>query len=130
MKRIGISLSAILLSTLIVLGSCQIIIGKMICSSGKMSNYSFGNAKDCCEKKGSVTESLESSCCKLINVFYSLNDFSSSQKVNVSAVEFNFFSSATAFVLQLPSTNLHFTLKDLPPPDTKELLFEFRSLLL
>ena len=129
MKRLGISIFTISLALLIIVGGGHFTIGKMMCSGG-MQTYSLGNAKDCCEKKESGTESLESCCCELINVSYSLNDFSSSQKVNVSALEFNFFSSPSAFVFRLPSTLLHFPLKDLPPPDTKELLFEFRSLLL
>lgn len=90
MKRFGIMVSSVLLSALILLGSGRFTIGKMLCPSGK-TTYSLGNAKNCCEKKNDAAQFKKPSCCSLINVAYSLNDFNPSEKVKVSAQESDLF---------------------------------------
>lgn len=134
MKRVGISLFIILMSSLILMGSGGFTIGKMICGGNECveTDYSLGKAKDCCEG-ANAAEKTEVCCCELINVSYVLDDFSAPEKTTVSPqqvdsphlisdiLHLSFFTSA--------SKNI-FSVSDLPPPHTKELLFTFCSLLL
>lgn len=120
-----------LLSGLIILGSGRFTLGKMICIESGQIAYSIGKAKDCCEKNGSPEKSLTSSCCDLVNVSFSLDDFSPSSKPS-SASPTSFFIIPVFDLLPLTSgfSQRPLYYSDLPPPDTKGRLYSFRSLLL
>ncbi len=130
MKRICISISVLFLSALVILGSGKYAIGKMICIGNGHATYSLGNAKDCCEKNGTQRETIKKSCCELINVAYSLDDFSPSSKITSSPEQLVF--TTPAFSLLPPISNIQYPIfySDLPLPDIKDLLYSFRSLLL
>ena len=133
MKRIGISISVFFLAVLILLGSGKYTIGKMICVGNGQATYSLGNAKDCCDKNGARHETLKRSCCDLINVSYSLDDYNPSQKITVSPLQFDCLYLPTAGCHLLStvvfSTNI-FSVSALPPPDTKGRIYSICSLLL
>lgn len=131
MKRVGILFFLLSLSLLVLLGSGQFTIGKMICQENGFASYSLGNATDCCDKKEANHQTLEKSCCELITISYTLNDFSISQKTTISVQGFDFFflPAVTAFHLSSPFF-LHIPFVDFPPPDAKEILHLFCSLLL
>lgn len=132
MKRIAISSSFFLLTFLVLLGSGGFTIGKMICVGNEcaVSSYSLGKAKDCCSSGNESEENVQSCCCELIDVSYSLDEFSISEKINVSAQEFDLFISPFVFVLHLPSYILHLPSLDPSPPDTQQYLHFIGSLLL
>lgn len=130
MKRFAISMSVIALTFLVLLGSGGFTVGKMICGGNECSStYTLGKAKDCCTSENTASESL-SCCCELIDVSYSLDEFSASEKANVSPQELTSFISSCAFVLHLPSALFHLPCADIPPPDTKNYLHFIGSLLL
>ena len=125
----ALSFSVILLSVLVILGSGRFTIGKMICTGG-MATYSLGNAKDCCKKNDDQKNSVENSCCKLINVSYSLDDFSPSLKINSTPHQLVFEIPSFDLKLQTFNFRLPTFYSDLPPPDTKDRLHILGSLLL
>src|ERR1051326_564762 len=127
MKRFGIIFLSVFLSVLILLGSGRFTIGKMLCPAGK-ATYSLGNAQDCCEKK-SAEECLKPSCCTLINISYSLNDFNPSEKVKVSAGQID-LSSFALVVFRLPSILIHLPPIDTSPPEINSSLSFLGSFLI
>jgi hypothetical protein len=131
MKAIARSFFSVLLSALVLAGSGGFTVGKMICIGDGHASYSLGRAKDCCEKNGTSDGALKPICCNLVNIAYSLNDFNPSNKINVSAAEFDFFHLPSA-ILPLPLTVFSFknSYSGLPPPDIKDRLYSLRSLLL
>ena len=130
MKRICISVSVLFLSVLIILGSGKYAIGKMICLGNGHATYSLGNAKDCCRKNGTQHETLKKNCCDLINVAYSLDDFSASSKITSSPEQLVFVTPAFSLLPPISNIQYRISYSDLPPPDIKGLLYTFRSLLL
>jgi len=132
MKRLSISFSVVILVLLILLGSGGFTISKMICGGAECApTYALGKAKDCCISENSSEEAMsESCCCQLIDVSYALDEFSVSEKVNVHAQESILLYSPFVFLLHLPSSPVHFSLSDLSPPEAKELLYFFCTLLL
>lgn len=102
----------------------------MICIGNGHASYSLGNAKDCCDKNEAHHETIKKSCCELINVSYSLDDFSPSSKITSSPDQL--VCIIPAFAFQFLNHNLQFATyySDLPPPDIKDRLYSFRSLLL
>jgi len=132
MKRLSIYVSIILLSALLLLGSGGFTIGKMICGGNEcLSTYSLGAAKDCCDSGNESEKSLSRSCCcELINVSYSLDDFSVSEKTNISAKEFEFFFSSSLPVFHFQSTLLRIPFSDTSPPSSQDYLHLIGSLLL
>lgn len=133
MKRICISFLAVLLSALVLLGGGQFTIGRMVCLGDGHASYSLGKAKDCCETNGAPQESLKTSCCDLTNVSFSLDDYNPSNKVHVYALGFDFFHLPFS-ILHLPlnifSSGEIVAIADIPPPDIKDRLYSFGSLLL
>ncbi len=132
MKRLSISFSVILLAFLVLLGSGGFTVGKMICGGEEcaVTQYSLGKAKDCCATESTPAETL-SCCCELIDVSYSLDEFSVSEKVNVSAQEFPSFFTASSFTFHVPSALLHLSsLSDPSPPNPRACLYFIGSLLL
>jgi hypothetical protein len=133
MKRVCISITVFFLAVLFLLGSGKFTIGKMTCMGNGHASYSLGNAKDCCEKKDAPHETLKRACCELITISYSLDDYNPSQKINVSPLHVDFyplFPVACRLPLTIVSSNAIFAISDLPPPDIKDRLYSFRSLLL
>jgi hypothetical protein len=119
------------LSLLIVLGGGRFTIGKMVCLESGYSSYSMGKAKDCCEKNSSSDQSVKRSCCDLVNVSYSLDDYNPSNNVKVAVQGFEFYHlpfSINLFPFNIFSSKKVFS--GLPPPDIKDRLYSFRSLLL
>lgn len=130
MKRIGIYTSVFLLAFLVLLGSGGFTIGKMICGGNECaSTYSLGLAKDCCGNDD-PSEKIKSCCCELINVSYVLDDFSVSEKTNVSAQQLNFFFSSSVPSFELHSLITYFPLTGHSPPDPQNYLHFIGSLLL
>lgn len=130
MKRIGIYISVFLLAFLVLLGSGGFTVGKMICGGNECaSTYSLGFAKDCCSNNSS-TEKVKSCCCELINVSYALDDFSVSEKTNISAQQLNFVFLSLVPSFELHSCITHFPLTDPSPPDPQDYLHLIGSLLL
>lgn len=130
MKQFGIFISVIMLAFLVLLGSGGVTVGKMICGGNECSStYTLGKAKDCCASEPASGESL-SCCCELIDVSYSLDEFSVSEKANVSPQELTAFISPSAFITHVPCSLLHLPFLDVPPPDTKDYLHFIGSLLL
>lgn len=135
MKRLSISTSVFLLTFLVLLGSGGFTVGKMICGANECSSvsYSLGKAKDCCASENAPAESISKSCCcELIDVSYSLDEFSVSEKLTVSALEFDFLYLPTAYC-QLPASQTSValnSLQDIPPPNCREYLHFIGSLLL
>jgi hypothetical protein len=130
MKRIGISITIFLLSVLLLIGSGGFTVGKMVCLGNGHVSYSLGNAKDCCEKEGAPQRTIKSSCCNLINIFYSLDDFSPASKIITNPAQLVFAVPAFAFKVQVSNFKLETFYSDLPPPDIKDRLHSFCSLLL
>ncbi|TAL60995.1 MAG: hypothetical protein EPN85_06020 [Bacteroidetes bacterium] len=130
MKRFSLLLSVLLLGFLVLLGSGGFTIGKMICGGNECaSTYTLGKAKDCCASENTSKESI-SCCCELIDVSYTLDEFSVSAKMSIAAVEFDFFHARSAFVFPLPSSFLHLPCPDPLPPDPRGYLYCIGSLLL
>jgi len=132
MKRLGITISIFLLAFLVLLGSGGCTIGKMICGGNECSSaYSLGVAKDCCPSENESKEFIESCCCELINVSYSLDDFSVSEKVNVSADPVKIFLTPCRYVFNSPFAISPSSFFSNPsPPESREYLHFIGSLLL
>jgi len=131
-KHISISFSVFLLAFLVLAGSGGFTIGKMICGGNEcaVSSYSLGKAKDCCASENESETSIKSCCCELIDVSYSLDEFSVSEKLNVSAQEFDLFFSSSIFVCHPPFATLRLPLPAPSPPDMQQYLHFIGSLLL
>ena len=129
MKRLCVSASVILFASLILLGSGGFTIGKMIC--GGNISYSLGKAKDCCSSEKTSEESL-SCCCELTDFSYSLDKFSTCEKVKVAPQEIDGLYWAAADcrlpVCFSPVSACHS--KDPPPPPPGDYLHVIGSLLL
>lgn len=132
MKRLSISASVIILAIFVLLGSGGFTVGKMICGGNECaSTYTLGKAKDCCAgEKAPVDSQVKSCCCELVNVAYNLDEFSVSEKVNVSAQEFQVFFSSEVLNFPLPSSIIHLPSPDPSPPDAQDYLHFIGSLLL
>jgi hypothetical protein len=129
MKRVGIYFFTISLSLLVVLGSGQFTIGKMICLGSGHSSYVLGNATDCCDKGDAHHQKIEKPCCDLVTISYFLADFSISQKVNITAQEFNSFFFPSVFIFHQPFFK-HLSFNGSPPPNSKDYLHFIGSLLI
>jgi hypothetical protein len=119
----------LILSVFVIMGSGSFTIGKMICRGDGHAAYSFGAAKDCCEKNGTPLKSVKRPCCDLVSVSYALDDFSPSSTVQSANDQFVFMLSLD-FRLQMSNFALPVFYSDLPPSDIKDRLYSFRSLLL
>lgn len=131
MKKISRFIFSVFLLLLVLLGSGQFTIGKMICGDTDCAviSYSLGKAKDCCTSQN-TSEGISSCCCQLINVSYALDEFSVSEKTNLCAQGSDLFLSPSVIVLPL----LHFSNCILsfsdssPPPSSKNQLYLIGSL--
>ena len=114
------------------MGSGGFTIGKMICGGNECveTDYSLGKAKDCCDESN-TSDKTEVCCCELINVSYTLDDFSASEKTTVSPQQVDFphlLSGNLNLSFVTSALKNIFSVSDLSPPHTKELLFTFCSL--
>jgi hypothetical protein len=132
MKRFGISFLIVILTLFVLLGSGSFTIGKMICGENECPpTYVLGKAKDCCFLANSVGETMsQPCCCQLTDVSYSLDEFNTSQKLNISPQAFNSFFSLSVFVFNQSSSLKRILSTNSSPPDPKGYLYFIGSLLL
>ena len=131
MKRLGMYAFSVLLSLLILLGGGHYTVGKMICLGSGHTSYSLGNAKVCCEKSSSSCETIANSCCKLVDVTYTLDQFFPSFDVLTQDQSLIYILPVFEFAAKLSmymSTVFYYA--DIPPPDSSDRLYVFCSLLL
>lgn len=125
-------ITSVFLLVAFLLSSLGFTINKMVCLKSGKTKISLTHVKNCCPEKRSSVPTIKSNCCDLTNSSFSLDDFNSVQKNNVSAAvsgALPIWQNRFISDLHLDNTSSIAAI-DLPPPLHGRKLLSFISILI